>query len=347
MENRTAVQEIYNHLGDELSKEIFGYRVMYTETGGGLAGGDTLWLYKIIGTIPNLPQNFWNKGIKRVIFGAGSFGKDLVRFLPGKFECMVDNYQCGTEYKGVPVVSLKECLSSYPDADIYVASSLYHNDIVHQLKEASVSENRIYDLSGEYYDLESRQYFDLPYLVHDQDEIFVDCGCLNGQTSRNFIRWSNNQYKHIYAFEPEIDKIAECKKMLPEDKVSIYNLATWKEKTELRFSDGGGGSSCICEEGKAVVNADSLDNVLRDEKVSFIKMDIEGAELEALKGSEYLIQKNHPKLAISIYHRPDDIYKIPLLLLQYNPGYTFYLRHYSYNPGETVLYAVDKRKIEE
>ena len=347
MENRMSFQKIYNHLGDELSKEVFGYRVMYTETGGGLAGGDSLWLYKIIGTIPNLPPKFWEKNVKRVVFGAGSFGKDLVRFFPGKFECMVDNYQCGTEYKGVPVLSLKECLSLYPDGDIYVASSIYHDDIVHQLKEAGVEENRIYDLSGEYYDLESRQYFDLPYLIHDKDEIFVDCGCLNGQTSKNFIRWANNQYKHIYAFEPEIDKIAECKKTLPQDKVSIYNLATWGKKTKLHFSDGRGGSSCICQEGKVVVDADSLDNVLGDKKVSFIKMDIEGAELETLKGSKHLIQKYHPKLAISIYHCPNDIYEIPLLLLQYNPDYTFYMRHYSYNPGETVLYAVNKGKIEK
>ena len=88
-------------------------------------------------------------------------------------------------------------------------------------------------------------------------------------------------------------------------------------------------------------------NVLGDKKVSFIKMDIEGAELETLKVSEHLIRQNHPKLAISIYYRLDDIYEIPLLLLQYNPTHTFYLRHYSYNPGETVLYAIDWEKIEE
>ncbi len=75
----------------------------------------------------------------------------------------MDNYQYETEYKGA-VISPAECLNSYPDADIYVASSNYHNEIVHQLREARVAENRIYDLSGEEFDLESKQFLNYPIL---------------------------------------------------------------------------------------------------------------------------------------------------------------------------------------
>lgn len=71
----------------------------------------------------------------------------------------------------------------------------------------------------------------------------MDCGCLNGSTSRNFIRWCNNEYKHIYAFEAEENKIAESKKGLTEDKVILYNLAIWKEKGELCLAESGGGSN--------------------------------------------------------------------------------------------------------
>ena len=74
-------------------------------------------------------------------------------------------------------------------------------------------------------------------------------------------------------------------------------------------------------------------------------MDIEGAELEALQGGAKLIKKNHPKLAICVYHKPEDIYTIPQLLLEYNPNYTFYLRHYSLWRSETVLYAIDKNRV--
>jgi len=68
-------------------------------------------------------------------------------------------------------------------------------------------------------------------------------------------------------------------------------------------------------------------------------MDVEGAEREALKGSEETIRKHRPRLAISIYHKPDDILKIPEYLLDLIPDYQFAIRHYSSNQTETVLYA--------
>ena len=69
-------------------------------------------------------------------------------------------------------------------------------------------------------------------------------------------------------------------------------------------------------------------------------MDIEGAEKQALFGSKQVIKQNHPKLAISVYHRFDDIFEIPELILSFNPDYKLYLRHYCINPAETILYAI-------
>ena len=69
-------------------------------------------------------------------------------------------------------------------------------------------------------------------------------------------------------------------------------------------------------------------------------MDIEGAELEALKGAKETIKRNHPKLAICVYHKPEDIVDIPKFILELDPEYKLYLRHYSDNAGETVLYAI-------
>ena len=82
-----------------------------------------------------------------------------------------------------------------------------------------------------------------------------------------------------------------------------------------------------------------LDELLDGEKVTFIKMDIEGAEYAALKGAEKIIREQRPRLAISIYHKPSDIVEIPKLLLEYKDDYKFYLRHYSLIGNETVLYA--------
>lgn len=88
------------------------------------------------------------------------------------------------------------------------------------------------------------------------------------------------------------------------------------------------------------VPVDSLDHLLGDERVTYIKMDIEGAELNALKGGANIIEKYKPKLAISLYHKAEDIYEIPLYLKSLVPEYKFYIRHYTDLWEETVLYAV-------
>ncbi|WP_207131900.1 FkbM family methyltransferase [Clostridium botulinum] len=84
----------------------------------------------------------------------------------------------------------------------------------------------------------------------------------------------------------------------------------------------------------------SIDEFLQGKEVTFIKMDIEGAELEALKGAENTIKRYKPKLAICTYHKPMDIVNIPIYLKSIVPEYNIYLRHYSYGPLDTVCYAV-------
>jgi len=90
---------------------------------------------------------------------------------------------------------------------------------------------------------------------------------------------------------------------------------------------------------KTTVGTIALDEFINDE-VSFIKMDIEGAEIKALTGARKLIKKYKPKLAISAYHLPLDIIQIPLIIHDMAPEYKLYLRHHSLVHYETVLYAV-------
>lgn len=82
-----------------------------------------------------------------------------------------------------------------------------------------------------------------------------------------------------------------------------------------------------------------MDNLI-SEKVTFIKMDIEGAEYNALLGCKKIIREQKPKLAICIYHKPEDIIEIPELILSINKEYQFYIRHYSTTWAETILYAL-------
>lgn len=80
--------------------------------------------------------------------------------------------------------------------------------------------------------------------------------------------------------------------------------------------------------------------MLAGKRVTFLKLDIEGAEMEALRGAGQIIRTQKPKLAVSVYHRRDDIWRIPMLLLSYVPTYRFYLRVYSFTGKDTVLYAI-------
>ena len=84
----------------------------------------------------------------------------------------------------------------------------------------------------------------------------------------------------------------------------------------------------------------TIDEMLSSEKATYIKMDIEGSELEALKGAKQTIQKHKPRLAISIYHKNNDILDIPQYILELNDSYKFYIRQYIYTPLEVVLYAI-------
>lgn len=88
-----------------------------------------------------------------------------------------------------------------------------------------------------------------------------------------------------------------------------------------------------------IVKTISIDEMLEGEKCTFIKMDIEGAEMEALQGAQKSISKYYPKLAISIYHKDDDLWKIPYYIKKTWPEYKLYIRHYTYVTTETVLYA--------
>ncbi len=113
-------------------------------------------------------------------------------------------------------------------------------------------------------------------------------------------------------------------------------------KDTLSFSGNGHGDSRIVQGnvGEAIsCKVISLDSFLPG-KVTFVKMDVEGAELEALKGSRKVIVQYRPKLAICVYHKKADLIEIPLFIKSLVPEYRLYIRHYGNSMCETVLYAV-------
>lgn len=122
------------------------------------------------------------------------------------------------------------------------------------------------------------------------------------------------------------------------ERIQLINGATWDRQEKIKFADAGAGS-CMDEAGNIVVQGVTIDSVVKDEKVTYIKMDIEGSELRALEGARETILRDHPRLAICIYHKPMDIIEIPAYILSLVPEYQFFIRHYTSNMWETVLYA--------
>ena len=119
-----------------------------------------------------------------------------------------------------------------------------------------------------------------------------------------------------------------------------YNAAAWCVDTELPFAAKAGRQSAISASAESRIAARSVDSILGRKAATIIKMDVEGFEREAIWGAAQTIARYAPKLMISLYHRNEDIFELPLLIKMLNPNYKLYIRHQLYIPAwETNLYA--------
>jgi FkbM family methyltransferase len=228
-----------------------------------------------------------------------------------------------------------------------VSRKVYMNVLKAKIIESSIPYNAYYrSLLGSIY--EGGQYFDRKYFKYYDNEVFVDCGAFMGDTILELFNLGIYECKKrnsplIYAFEPDIINYNILNELLKSNSYDIY------VKTIL--SGVGNSNSTLCPENIINCRHDSiandvdvpivkLDDALGEIPVTFIKMDIEGYELEALQGAEILIKKYKPKLAISIYHKPEDFFEIPLLLKKFVPEYKIYVKHHlRSNVSETICYA--------
>lgn len=230
----------------------------------------------------------------------------------------------------------------------FIKNKKKYNEIYNKLND-NESKNQLYNLINfrQSYDLkfmrgfknkEDLQYFEEFLNLNNKNEIFVDIGGFDGYTTKEFIRHCPN-YKAIHFFEPSKENIIISKEKLKDYKnISFYQMGLSSKKQVLSF-ESNGSSSKISTNGQEKILVDKLDK-LNLEDVTFIKMDIEGAELDALKGAKETILKHHPKLAVCIYHKPDDFWKIPEQIFSIRKDYNIYLRHYSEGFTETVMFFI-------
>lgn len=179
--------------------------------------------------------------------------------------------------------------------------------------------------------------------INNQESV-VDCGAFDGDTLKLFVN-KTNEWQNYIAFEPsnkpheDLNKYIEIHQI---KNIKTHKIGVWNKKTTLSFVEENDISRIV--EGKVTngtkIEVDAIDNLCSDVPITYIKMDLEGSELIALKGAKYTILKNKPKLAISIYHKPSDLINIYLYIKNMNLNYKFYFRIHTTVGSDAVLYAI-------
>lgn len=188
------------------------------------------------------------------------------------------------------------------------------------------------------------QYFDPSIFSFEDQEIFIDGGSFDGDSALEFITRMRGKFSHIHCFEPEPSNFQKLVKipLLNDhmDMITFNQKGLYDGKKTLEFySLPGSGGAKILKGGNSQIDVIDLDSYLNGEIATFIKLDVEGADIPAIEGAYNAITKYRPKLCISLYHRSNHLWKIPNMIAGWVPEYKFHLRHHHWNSYETVLYA--------
>ncbi len=313
----------------------------------------------------------------------------------------------GQEFASLPIFDADTISKRFPEAVIFVASSLYDTVIRERLSQAGCRHvvpmpllnrwrpkafvSREYENARELVldptnyptikaaynllrDAESRRVFinKLRYLVDfdkahletiqssrpiyfdgelyslTSNEVVADCGAFTGDTFVSFINLTHGQFGRYYAFEP--DRMSwerlGLQTAVYRSRVEIVHAGVSETAGELSFSNTGKGDGQLLAgkaEGAVTIKTITLDEYFSDrEPPTIVKMDIEGVEAAALRGGARLIQTHAPTLAFSVYHRPSDLWTLPLLVHELNPRYSLHVRHYTREIDDTVCYTVPR-----
>jgi FkbM family methyltransferase len=197
------------------------------------------------------------------------------------------------------------------------------------------------------------EYYEDGFISLAENEVFVDGGAFDGDSAEAFIakmKEADKGYSRIYAFEPSNANHAKARERLSAHPgIELFQKGLWSKDTELPFfeNDAGLYGSSFVHGSERMTHSlpvASLDSVFKDKSgpdlPSFIKLDVEGAEKEALLGAAAIISRAKPKLAICAYHKPEDIYELPQTIMGIHGDYKFALRHHHEGPWNTILYAV-------
>lgn len=339
MEN---IRYIYGKIGDDYSREIFANRLMYSLMGD----------YEYIGRI--LANTETGRKIDKMletlksvyIYGAGRRGTLLIKMFPKiNWKGFVDKKGDGF-CVGYPIYS-PETFEYDQNTTILISIANKGIEIRDYLVEnRKIPKEKIVVLDEYIGHISDDIYFDSKYIknIIMTDKIFMDLGCYDGKDSIKAINYFRNEDICVYALEPDDSNYQNC---IDNFNKHGYNVRLIKKgigykKAMEYFQEGDGTGSKFSKAGNSLVEIDTIDDIVGEQDVGFIKMDIEGLEEGAIVGGAKTIKRCSPVLAVSVYHKKSDIYRIPLKILEINPSYQLYFEHYTFGWSDTVLYAVAK-----
>ncbi|HTM25549.1 MAG TPA: FkbM family methyltransferase [Vicinamibacterales bacterium] len=184
------------------------------------------------------------------------------------------------------------------------------------------------------------------------EEVLVDCGAFDGDSIRFFLDKTSGAFRHIYACEPDasnrraLDGYLSSLPGADRARVSILPYAIGDRDGLVYFdSSGTAGSHMTTERSTESIDCRRLDTLLKDANPTFIKMDIEGAEPDAIGGATATIRRAKPLLAVCAYHKCEHLWTLPALLKAALPEYRVSLRRYAEECWEMVYYAVPPERV--
>jgi FkbM family methyltransferase len=183
------------------------------------------------------------------------------------------------------------------------------------------------------------------------DDFFVDVGAYDGDTLRQFLALQGESFRRVLALEPDPDNLSQLQAFLSSlpdslrSKIEARSFAAGSQSCILRFAAGGGTGSAVSAQGSVEVECVRLDDLLGGLRPTYIKMDIEGAEPDAIAGCERILRDDRPVLAACVYHAQDHLWTIPLAIHKFAPDYRLFIRPHATECRETVCYAVPPERL--
>ena len=289
-----------------------------------------------------------------IIYGTGMTGRQVAEGLfteniPFYGFCCRNAERFSDGMMGKPVISPEKVFAN-PEKYYVIIAALAAREILQIMREHHFPEDHIIMFIDSCVD--PLQYFPFPSLYR-KGTAFIDGGCCDGATSRQFADWCGGEYSKIIAFEPNSLNYDICQRNgkmwgLRDFELVKAGLSSGKTDQNLVMRSGG---SFICDQSVWMrpgelngqqteeIHTVRIDDFTKNMPVGFIKMDLEGAECGALEGAVNTIKRDRPFLAICVYHRRGDMLTIMDYLLSIVPEYHFWLRHHSSTTCETILYA--------